>query len=137
MAGGHAALLQVLLVILFGPIECACRSNLRRDGPFEFACGFERRPRLLGSYFLFRRMEENARGVLRPEVWPLGFCRGGFVTLQKTVDKLFVALFGGIKLFLHTPRIPLFVRAAVFVGRFLPPPAAVPHCRINHSWHAL
>jgi len=34
VTGRDAALLQVLLVILFGAIESACRCNLCRDGPF-------------------------------------------------------------------------------------------------------
>src|SRR5206468_2062760 len=137
MAGGHAALLQVLLVILFGPIECACRSNLRRDGPFEFAGGFERRPRLLGSYFLFRRMEENRRAVLRAEVWSLAVCLRGIVSLPKNVEQLFVTHFRRIERHLHDFRVASFIGADIFVGRILRLPAAVPHCRINHSWHPL
>src|SRR5213078_4277994 len=44
VAGGHAALLQVLLVVLFGAIEGACGRDLRGDGPLEFPNGIKRCP---------------------------------------------------------------------------------------------
>jgi len=42
VAGGHAALLQIFLVVFFGAIESACGCDLRRDGPLESAAGIER-----------------------------------------------------------------------------------------------
>src|SRR5437016_8685006 len=44
VAGCHAALLQVFLVILFGAIESACRRDLRRDRALALATGIERCP---------------------------------------------------------------------------------------------
>ena len=44
VAGGHAALLQVLLVVLFGAIEGACGRDLRGDRPLEFPPGIKRGP---------------------------------------------------------------------------------------------
>jgi len=44
VAGGHAALLQVLLVVLFGAIEGARGRDLRGDGPLEFSNGIKRCP---------------------------------------------------------------------------------------------
>src|ERR1700674_1949638 len=44
VAGGHAALLQVLLVILFGAIKGACGRDLCGNGPLEFPLGIKRCP---------------------------------------------------------------------------------------------
>src|SRR5437773_12519994 len=97
MAGGHAALLQVLLVILFGAIERACGSNLRRDGPLEFSAGLDRLSRLLGCRFLFRRMKENCCAVLRAEVWSLAVHLRRVVRVPEDVEQLFVTRFRRIE----------------------------------------
>src|SRR5947208_5645569 len=109
MAGGHAALLQVLLVILFGAIERACGSNLRRDGSLEFSAGLDRRSRLLGCRFLLRRMEENRRAVLRAEVWSLAVHLRGVVSLPKHIKQLFVAHFRVIESHPHDFRMSRFI----------------------------
>src|SRR5207253_4535558 len=137
MAGGHAALLQVLLVILFGAIERVCGSNLRRDGPLELSAGFERRPRLFGCRFLHRRMEEDCRAVLRAEVWSLAVHLRRLVRVPEDVEQMFVTYFRGIKRYLHDFRMSRFIRADILVGRIGRLAATVPHCGINHSWHAL
>src|SRR5437660_7067765 len=82
-------------------------------------------------------MEENRRAVLRAEVWSLAVHLRGVVSLPKHIKQLFVAHFRGIESHLHDFRMSRFIRADVFVGRILRFPAAVPHCGIKHSGHAL
>src|SRR2546430_668758 len=137
VAGRHAALLQVLLVILFGTIERACRRDLRRDGPLEFAAGIERCARLLCRGFLLRRMKENRRAILCAEVWtlPVHLCR--VVSLPENVEQLFVTHFCGIERNLHPFRMPRFIPANVFVGWIRHISAAVAYGSVNHSRDAL
>src|SRR3979409_284611 len=82
-------------------------------------------------------MKENRRAVLRAKIRPLAVDLRRVVSLPESVETLFVTHFCRIKRPLPHSRMPRFVRANIFVGRIRRLPAAVPYCRINHSWYAL
>src|SRR5215472_12949592 len=101
MAGSGAALLQIFLVIFFGAVELACWGNLRRNRPAELAARLQRRTRLLCDSLLLRRMKENRRAVLRPEVRTLAVHLRRIVRLPEHLEQLLVTYFGGIERDLH------------------------------------
>src|SRR5258707_1760937 len=98
MAGGKAALLEILLVIILRAMEVDRRLDLCDDraakalGRFELRLGSARR------LFLRGRMVENRRAVLRSDIRALAVQCRWVVVLPEDIEELLVAHLGGIEL---------------------------------------
>ena len=111
MAGGGAPLLQILLVILFRAVELSGAGNFRRNGPREFAAGFQGLARLLRDRFLLRGVKENRGAVLSAEIGALAVHLRGIVDLPKDIQELFVTHLCRIKRHLY------YFGVAGFIGQ--------------------
>src|SRR5262244_4356241 len=101
MAGGHAALFEIALVILLRAIERAGGSNFGRYGPVEFLAGFQSNLGLVGDRFLFRRMGENRGTILLAKIGALAVHLRGIVHMPEGVDQRFVTDLGRVEGYLH------------------------------------
>src|SRR6266852_5207746 len=136
MARLDAALLQVLLVILFGAPEGARLCDLGGDWALELAAGVKRLLRFLCGGFLLRRMKENRGAVLLAEVRPLAIHLRRIVNAPESVQQLRVGNFLRIKGYLDDFGVAGGVRAHVFVCRIFLVPALVPGDGLDDSRHA-
>src|SRR6202042_3617448 len=83
--------------------------------------------------FLFRRVEENRRAVLRTEIGPLAVLLRRIVHLPESVQQLLVCDFGRVEGYLNDFGMAGFVRANVLVGWTCRAAAAISHGRVDHS----
>ncbi len=91
MAARHAALLEVALVIFFRAIEFAGRGDFRGNRALKFLAGLETCFGLLCDGFLFRRVRENRRAILRAEIRSLAIYLRRIVHVPERFDERFVA----------------------------------------------
>src|SRR5258708_8522173 len=132
MARGHAALLQIFLMVLFGAIERARGSDFGGDRPLEFAAGVQRGARLLSGGFLLRRMEENRTAILRAEVRSLAIHLSWVVSLPECIQQLFLTQYCPVEVHLHYLRGPGFIGANIFLRGVCHLSAAVASSPTNH-----
>src|ERR1700683_4376647 len=99
MALREAALFEVLLMILLCSPELGRRDNLRDDGPLETALDGVARGARFG--FLFRRMKENHRTVLRADVRTLAILSGRIMVVPESFEQIVVADDRGVESDLH------------------------------------
>src|SRR5262245_66290004 len=84
VAGAEAALLEILLVILFGAVERSRWLDHRHDGPPIATTLLLRLLRGVGCRLLLGRMVEDGRAILVADVWslPVELC-GGMVVPER------------------------------------------------------
>src|SRR5438445_4752159 len=115
LATRHATLFEVALVLFLLAIEFAGRGDLRRNRALKFLAGFEICLGFFRDGFLFRRVRENRRAILRAEVRSLAIYLSRIVHVPERFDKRFVAHFLRIKSYLHNFRMASFVGANILV----------------------
>ena len=122
------------LVVLLGPPEGLRRFHLRHNAP-RLEPPLRRESLDLGAslLFLFRRVEEDHRPVLRPPVRPLAVHGGRVVQRKEGVQKLLIADPRRVELQLHYLRMPGLIRAHVLVAGPVQLAALVAHGRSRHA----
>src|SRR5437588_514302 len=112
---GQAALLQVLLMVVFGHPEGGGGYDLGRDRPRELALpAFFRRAR---QPFLLGVMEENGGAVLRADIWALAIERGGIVIRPEDIEQLVVGDARRVEIHLDSFGMPGLAGADILIGR--------------------
>src|SRR5579863_94982 len=133
VAAGHAALLEVALVIFLGGVELAGRSDFRGDRARELLTGFERLFGLLCDCLLLRRMGKNRRAVLLAEVRPLAVHLSRIVHVPERIHQRFVFDLFRIESNLHHFGVASLIGADVLVCRVFRVAVAVANQRVDHS----
>src|ERR1700744_228485 len=129
-AGGAAALLQVALVVLLGPVERRRRGELGDDGPLQGLLGGIAgldRGGLLGLV-----VEEDGRAVLAAQVEPLAVAGGRVVDVPERLEQLGVADLRRVEPHLARLGVAGAVPANLPVGRVRGVPAGVADCGPQH-----
>ena len=119
MAGGEAALLQVLLVVILGLVEAAGGRDLGDDRAAEAAFVLQRLLRCLGGGLLLRRLEEDRAAVLLADVGALAIQRRRVVVLPEDGEQRVVADDGRVVLDLDDFGVAGVPIADVLVGGIL------------------
>lgn len=101
MAGGGAALGEVLLVVFLGAVKGAGGLEFGHDGAIENVRFFQRSDGFARFGFLFGVMIENRGAVLGAEIGSLAIERGGIVVLEKSGDKFAIGDLRGIEFDFH------------------------------------
>ena len=91
VAGRQAALLQVLLVIIFRPPKCPGRNDLGDDGSAKRVTLGQPLFHGDGRLLLLRGVIKDDRAILRADVGALAVARGRVVVLPKNFEQLLVA----------------------------------------------
>ena len=97
MAGGGAALGEILLVIFLGAVKRPGGFQFGDDGAIENAGFFERGDGCARFGFLFGIVIKNCGAVLRADVRSLTIERGGIVILKKCGDEFAIGNLRGIE----------------------------------------
>src|SRR5215471_21861477 len=94
-AGGVATLFEVALVVLLGPVERRCGSDLRDDLPLaRLLLGIARYDR---GFLLASVMVEDRRAVLAAEIEALAVAGGRIVDPPERLEQLLVADLGRVE----------------------------------------
>src|SRR5229473_3589854 len=133
MAGSRTALLEIPLVIFLGAIERGRRGDLGDDGPAKASGGLRLFFRFARGRFLFGRMEENRRAVLRAGIGPLAVELRRVVDLPENSQKLFVTQLCRVKRHLYNFGVTGPVCAHVLVRRVGRAPTRVAHNGVRHA----
>src|ERR1700683_1027561 len=126
VAGGLAALFQVLLVILLRAPKLRRWLALRRDWLLVMPRCRLAITRRLGLFLLLRIMIENCRAVLRPHIGPLTIHGSGVMQFPKFIQKLIIGNLRRVILHLYGFGMPSPIRADILIARaiFAPPDVA-------------
>src|SRR5260221_705023 len=116
MAGSEAAFLEILLMIVLGAIEGLGRLDRGDDRPAEALRRFEPSLGRLGGCLLQRRVEEDRRAVLRPDIGALAVQGRRVMVLPEDVEELLIARSGRIALDLDDLGMAGFVAAQVTIS---------------------
>lgn len=116
VAGGGAALGEVLLVVFFGAVEGGGGLHFGDDGTIEDAGFFERGDGFARFGFLFGIVIENRGAVLRADVGSLAIERGGIVVLKKRGDEFAIGNLSGVEFDFDGFGVAGRAGADVFVG---------------------
>src|SRR2546425_6824418 len=135
MAGSRTALLEIPLVIFLGAIERGRRGDLGDDGPAKASGGLRLFFGFARDGFLFGRMEENRRAILRAEIGPLAVELRRVVDLPENLQKLFVTQLCRVKRHLHDFGVTGPVRAHVLVRGVGGVPTRVAHNSVRDAGH--
>jgi hypothetical protein len=106
MAAGEPALLQVLLVVLFGGIVGGGGGDLGNDRPAILAAHLQASLRCHGGVALLRAVVEDGGAVLGADIPPLAIQGGRVVVLPEDLKELLVADPGRIIYDLDRFRVP-------------------------------
>src|SRR5215469_4265092 len=117
VAGGGAALGEVLLVVFLGAVEIGGGFDFGDDGTLEDVGFFESGDGFARFGFLFRVVNENCGAILGAEVGSLAIERGGIVILKKCGDKFAIGNLRGIEFDFDGFSVSGASGADVFVGR--------------------
>src|SRR5258708_20469200 len=104
-AGGLAALLQVLLVVVLGSVEGGRRDDLGDDRAAEGPPALQLPLRVQGRRLLLGIVKEDRRAVLRADVRSLAIRGRGIVILPEDPQQVLVG--GALGVVLHLHRLPL------------------------------
>src|SRR5947209_16271343 len=135
MAGSRTALLEIPLVIFLGAIERGRGGDFGDDGPAKASGGLGLFFGFARDGFLFGRMEENRRAILRAEIGPLAVELRGVVDLPESFQKLFVTQLFRVKRHLHDFGVTGPVGAHVLVRGVCGVPTRVAHNSVCHAGH--
>src|SRR5262249_53816412 len=121
----QAALFQVLLVVVLGPVESRGRLDRGDDRAAVLSALFESVFRFSRGSLLLGRVKEDDRTVLLADVGALAVPRRGIVVLPEDLEKLLVRDLRGVVVHLDRLGVARRSGADVLVGRVLRPPALV------------
>src|SRR3989338_1577937 len=129
------ALVEILLMIFFGPVELRCLGNLCYDGPLVPAHLLKPLFRRPGRTLLLRRVIKNGRAVLRADVRPLPVERRRVVDGPKQFKQLIISDLSRIILHLNHFGMASPGRAHIFISRPLEPSSGVSDRRRDNTFH--
>src|SRR5580693_5871000 len=135
VARRRAALLKIFLVVLLRAVKWPGCRDLRRDRPLELPARVQLGLHLLRGGFLLRRMKENRRAILRPEVGPLSIDLRRIVYAPEHLEQSLKTDLRRIERNLHDLSVPGLVGANILVRRILRSSAAVARNRFDYSRH--
>src|ERR1700722_3886831 len=133
MAGDRAALLQVLLVVLFGAPEGLRRHHLGDDRLLKRFLLVQADNRRFRGGLLLGRVKKYRAAILCSPVRTLTVELSGVVQFKKQIQQALIAHLRGIELHFHHFRMPGTIGAHVLVGWVVELAALVADGRLGHS----
>ena len=128
-----SVLRQILLMIFLRAIEGRRGFDLGHDWTTKTFALFELGQLSFSSGFLFRRVIENNRPVLRANIGSLTIARGRIVVAPKDVKQLSVGNLRRIKDHFDYFRMARFIATNIFIGRIFCSSASIAHGGIFYS----
>src|SRR5947209_6121965 len=135
MAMAHAALSQIFLVIVLGPVKSRCWCDLGNKWASKLPGSLHLLFGGLGNALLLRRMEEDCGTILCPYIRSLTVQGCRIVSRPEDVKQALIVDLSGIISYLHHLGVPGLIGANVFISRVLSAPAKITNRGIHNTWY--